>query len=114
MTTNVSTVTERTPIGMKHWKFHDVESTIGKSDEDAAAVYSSHGFKASCVAPTETEAVTSAYSRDGRLFACASDGGTARVEGDDDDERSERVELFPGFDVLVHLSETNIHGRGEG
>ena len=72
MTTNVSTVTERTPIGMKHWKFHDVESTIGKSDEDAAAVYSSHGFKASCVAPTETEAVTSTYSRDGRLFACAS------------------------------------------
>ena len=33
-------ITERTPVGMKHWKFHDVPSTIGAaSDEAATAAY---------------------------------------------------------------------------
>ena len=66
-------VTERTPVGMKHWKFHDVPSTIGaESDEAATAAYATHEFRATATTEAETEGVTSAYSRDGMLFACAS------------------------------------------
>ena len=81
--TPLMTVTERTPIGMKHWKFHDCPSTIGaSSDAEAVAAYDAHDFRADVVGGgDDVEAQcgdTATYSRDGTLFACAN-GDTVEV-----------------------------------
>ena len=64
-------ITERTPVGMKHWKFHDVPSTIGAaSDEAATAAYATHEFRAT--ATTEAEmTVASAASKVARVATAA-------------------------------------------
>ena len=71
MSSGMQTITERTPVGLKHWKFTDCASTIGLSDDDAAAAYARHDFSSS-LAFDEVEGSVATYSSDGKLFAIAS------------------------------------------